>query len=129
MKTFEHAKLHAKKYGGVLEDYIDIDNFLDSSKITHGTVKHRSILHHTFGTFLVEQFFGITRVNSEGKTYSTRDIAEDHIIQDLGWLPSPEDYLKHMSAESWMGNPISARKKINMSTMEETNISLKPCND
>ena len=51
MKPFLHAKIHAKKYGGVPEDYIDIDNFIDSSKATMPDVRHRAILHSAFGCF------------------------------------------------------------------------------
>jgi hypothetical protein len=35
-------------------------------------------------------------------TYSPRDVAEDHIIQDLGFIPTPEQYLKNMTAQPWM---------------------------
>jgi len=102
MKPYLHAKVHAKKYGGVPEDYIDIDNFIDSSKASVPDVRHRAILHSSFGCFIVEQVFGITRVNSEGKVYSPRDVAEDHIIQDLNFIPTMEQYLNNMSIEPWM---------------------------
>lgn len=110
MKPIEHAKIHAKRYGGKPEDYIYIDNFLDSSKVAHGTMKHRAIYHHTVGCFLVEQLFGVECLNSAGKSYSPRQIAEDHIIQDLGWLPSLDDWMKEMEIKAWMGNPITSKK-------------------
>lgn len=102
MKPFLHARVHAKKFGGVPEDYIDIDNFIDSSKAAMPDVRHRAILHSAFGCFIVEQVFGITRVNSDGKTYSPRDIAENHILQDLGFIPTMENYLKNMEICTWM---------------------------
>lgn len=44
MKAFLHARIHAKKYGGVPEDYIDIDSFIDSSKTAPATARF-CILH------------------------------------------------------------------------------------
>ena len=102
MKSYLHSRVHAKKWGGVPDDYVDIDDFIDSSKQAVADVRHRAILHSAFGCFIVEQVFGRTRVNSAGKTYSPRDIAEAHIIQDLGFIPSMEKYLNCMTIESWM---------------------------
>lgn len=102
MKAFLHARIHAKKYGGVPEDYIDIDSFIDSSKTALPDVRHRAILHSAFGCFVVEQVFGVTRVNSAGKTYSPREVAEDHILQDLGFIPTMEQYLGNMTIQPWM---------------------------
>lgn len=106
MKPYLHARIHAKKYGGVPDDYIDIDNFIDSSKTCVPDVRHRAILHSSFGCFIVEQMFGITRTNSENKTYSTRDVAEDHIIQDLGMIPTMEMYLNNMTLQDWMSGTL-----------------------
>lgn len=103
MKPFLHANLSVKKYGGVREDYIDIHNFIDTSKSSLPDVRHRAILHSSFGCFLVEQVFGTTIVNSDGKEISTRDIAEEHIQQDLGFIPTMEHWLRNMRIEPWMG--------------------------
>ncbi len=102
MKPFLHSKIHVKKYGGVPEDYADIDDFLDSSKQAVADVRHRAILHSAFGCFIVEKVFGRTRINSEGKEYSPRDIAENHIIQDLGFIPTMEHYLNNLTLQPWM---------------------------
>lgn len=109
MKPYLHGRIHAKKYGGHPEDYADIDDFIDSSKATFPDMRHRAILHSAFGCFIVEQVFGRTRVNSEGREYSPRDVAEDHIIQDLGFIPTVEQYLRCMSLEPWMSG---TRKQI-----------------
>ena len=112
MKAFLHGKIHAKKYGGIGEDYADIDDFIDSTKIAVPDVRHRAILHSAFGCFLVERIFGRTRINSEGKEYSPRDVAEDHIQQDLGFIPTMEQYLLNMQIQPWM----SGTEKSNRST-------------
>lgn len=119
MKPYLHARVHAKKYGGVPEDYADIDDFIDSSKAAFADVRHRAILHSAFGCFIVEKVFGRTRVNSDGKTYSPRDVAEDHITQDLGWLPNMNHYLENMQIQEWMSGTEKRRK-----TIEKKHINL-----
>lgn len=111
MKPFLHSRIHAKKYGGVPEDYSDIDDFIDSTKQAVPDVRHRAILHSAFGCFLVERVFGRTRVNSAGKEYSTRDIAEDHIMQDLGFIPTLEKYLNNMEIQPWMSGTMKSNVK------------------
>lgn len=106
MKAYLHGRIHAKKYGGVADDYADIDDFIDSTKQAVADVRHRAILHSAFGCFLVEKIFGRTRVNSAGKTYSPRDVAEDHIQQDLGFIPSMDDYLRHLDIQPWMSGTL-----------------------
>jgi hypothetical protein len=100
MKSYLHSRIHAKKYGGVPDDYVDIDDFIDSSKQAVADVRHRAILHSAFGCFIVEQAFGRTRVNSAGKTYSPRDIAEDHCLQDMHRIFSVDSYLKNIKLEN-----------------------------
>lgn len=102
MKPFLHAKISVKKFGGKAEDYLDIHNFIDSSKACMPDVRHRAVLHSAFGCFLVEQMFGVTRTNSDGKEYSPRDVAEAHIIEDLGFIPTVEQYLNNMQVQPWM---------------------------
>jgi hypothetical protein len=102
MKPYLHGKIHAKKYGGVSDDYADIDDFIDSTKRAVPDVRHRAILHSAFGCYLVEGYFGRVRINSDGKEYSPRDVAEDHILQDLGFIPTMEQYLNNMTIQPWM---------------------------
>jgi hypothetical protein len=115
VKPFIHGRIHARKYGGTPEDYADIDDFIDSSKYAHPDVRHRAILHSAFGCYVVEKVFGRTRTNSAGIEYSPRDVAEDHIIQDLGFIPTVSLYLNNMSLEPWMSGTekASANKKKN----------------
>jgi hypothetical protein len=110
MKPFLHSRIHVKKYGGTVADYADIDDFIDSSKSSVPDVRHRAILHSAFGCFLVEQAFGRTRINSEGKEYSPRDVAEDHILQDLGFIPTMEQYLNNMTIQPWMSGTEKGNK-------------------
>jgi hypothetical protein len=102
MKPLLHANISRKQHGGNIDDYLPIHNFIDSTKAAMPDVRHRAILHSAFGCFLVEQVFGTYITNSDGKKVSTRDIAEEHIIQDLGFIPTLEKYLNNMQLQQWM---------------------------
>lgn len=103
MKPYLHAKASVKKYGGKVEDYQAIHDFIDSSKAHYPDMRHRAILHSSFGIYITEQVFGVTMTNSDGKICSVRDIAEDHVIQDLGRIPTVQDYLEGMPFYEWLG--------------------------
>jgi hypothetical protein len=102
MKPLIHAKNSAKKHGGKWEDYIDIHNFMDSSKAACASMQHRAIFHSAFGIFIVEKTYGITITNSDGKLVSVRDIAEDHVIEDLGFIPSLDQWMQNINIQDWM---------------------------
>lgn len=107
MKPFRHARNSARKHGGVASDYQDIHDFIDATKIAIPDVRHRAILHNAFGCFLVERVFGVTRTNSAGRTYSPRDVAEEHVIEDLGFIPTLERCLAELPASQWFGGPVA----------------------
>lgn len=119
MNSWHHAVSAARKWGGKPEDYLSIEEYIDSSKQIIGDVRHRAIYHHTLGVWLVQQRFGptisVTKDSGRVVQVPTRLIAERHIIEDLGWLPSPADYFKNMPVEKWMSG--SQRKEVPLSTL------------
>lgn len=102
MKPFVHAQNSARKYGGVPSDYQAVHDFFDSSKAALPDIRHRALLHSAFGIFLVERVFGTTITNSDGKQISTRQIGEDHVIEDLGFIPTIEHWLRNIPIADWM---------------------------
>lgn len=110
MKPHIHAKNSAKKYGGSPEDYQAIHDTIDSSKAAHASVKHRLVFHSAFGIYLVERIHGTLITNGDGAKVSVRDIAEDHVMEDLGTIPSLDDWLGGLSIEQWMGGPVRRYK-------------------
>jgi len=102
MKPYTHAVISAKRYGGVPEDYIELHNFMDSSKACYPHIAHRAVLHSSFGIFIGEKVFGVTITNSEGKQISTRDVLEHHVHEDLGFIPTVEDWLQNLELKDWM---------------------------
>lgn len=112
MKPLIHAKISVKKYGGIVEDYIPIHDFIDSSKISVPDVRHRAMLHSSWGIYMTEKVFGTYITNSDNKQVSVRDLAEDHVIQDLGFIPTMEDWLGTMPIETWMSGTMKKTKVI-----------------
>ena len=103
MKPHIHARNSARKFGGSPDDYQAIHDWFDQTKAHFPDMRHRAILHSSFGIFLAEQQFGVLITNSDGKQVSVRDIGENHVIEDLGFIPTVQDYLKSMTLEPWMG--------------------------
>lgn len=118
MNSWNHAQSAARKWGGKPEDYIEIEEFIDSSKRLIGDVRHRSLYHHTEGIWLCQRLFGrvleIPRKSGDGVIQvPVRLIAEQHILEDLGWLPGPADYIDGMPIKPWMSG--SQRKELPLS--------------
>ncbi len=124
-KPWIHAESTARKYGGKPEEYIEIHNFLDSSKGVIADSRHRALTHTSwFLSVVLERVFGVTLTNSEGRVISVRDIGEEHILEDFGhrFIPSAQDYLSQIEWQEWMlngraGKPPSFAK---MSQREKT---------
>src|SRR5271156_6239239 len=102
-KPLLHSISSAKKFGGKWEDYISLHEFLDSSKGVIADNRHRALTHNSwFLSVVIERVFGVTIQNSAGKTISVRDVAEQHVIEDLGCIPSGQDYLAELEYKQWM---------------------------
>lgn len=102
MKPYLHSQVSVKKFGGKPEDYQKIHDWFDQTKAHVPDMRHRSILHNSFGIYLAEQMFGINIENSDGKKISVRDIGEQHVLDDLGFIPTLQDYLKGMPYYDWL---------------------------
>lgn len=120
MKPWIHAENSAKKHGGKPEDYLPIHDFMDSTKAAYADVRHRAILHNSFGIYLAEKVFG-TYIEVGDKKIQVRDIAEQHVIEDMGFIPTLQDWLKGMPRYEWNGPRTNkVRKKIGYDGSEET---------
>ncbi len=109
MKPYCHARNSVRTWGGTLKDYLPIHDFIDSSKAHVADMRHRAILHSSFGIFIVERVFGTWIDNSDGTRVQVRDIAEQHVIEDLGRIPCVHDYLVGMPLYDWIGGPKSRK--------------------
>lgn len=112
MNSWFHAQSAAKKWGGKPEDYLPVHEFIDSSKKVIGDARHRSMYHHTLGVWLAQEIFGTTLAVGRARI-PVRLIAERHVLEDLGWLPSPADYIRDMPLKPWMSG--AQRKEVPLS--------------
>lgn len=118
MKPFIHAKQDVKLFGGKIDDYLDIHEFIDSSYHVLPDIRHRALLHNQFGLMMVERLFGQYRTNSDGKMYSPRQVAENHILADLGRIPTVENYFVNMTIQPWMSGTLKKRRTIKFNRNE-----------
>lgn len=102
MNPYHHALSSAKKYGGGHEDYINIHHWFDESKGYFPDFRHRALRHHAEGIFLCERIFGHTLTNAEGRVVPIRFIGEQHVKEDLGRIPTVQDWLENLAPASWM---------------------------
>lgn len=126
MKPWVHAQISSKRFGGEPDDYIEIHNFFDESKAHVADMRHRIFLHNSFGIWLAERQFGTMRftngkwcrlpfiLNSDGREVQVRDVGEQHVIDDLGHIPSLEQCIASMPLEEWMGGPPRGRKTVSL---------------
>ncbi len=119
-----HAISSVKKYGGTIEDYLPIHNWFDETKAHYPDMRHRSLRHHAEGIFWAEQQFGTYIVNSDGKMTPTRFIGEQHVMEDLGWIPTIKDYLDKMEVTGWMYKPGEGRKILKQIKEEKLDVVL-----
>ena len=111
-----HAISSQKKHGGIVEDYLPIHNWFDETKAHYPDMRHRTLRHHSEGIFWCEEKFGVYITNSDGKMVPVRAIAEQHVKEDIGWIPTIKDYLDNMNIVGWMYKPGEGRamlKEIN----------------
>jgi hypothetical protein len=99
---FRHAESSAKKFGGKPQDYLPLHAWFDESKAYIPDFRHRCLRHHSQGIFLLEQIFGVVIVNSRGTEVPVRYIGEMHVKEDLGWIPTAQDWLSNIKPQRWM---------------------------
>ena len=87
MNPLYHSKSSVKRWGGNVEDYIELHELLDSPKATMNNNTSR---------------------NSDGKSVDTVDIAMLHVSEDFKhrFIPTAQDYLKHLDVQPWMCNGV-----------------------
>jgi hypothetical protein len=100
---YHHALSSVKKWGGTAEDYIKLHLWLDESKMIVADFRHRALRHHAEGIWMLERCFGTTVTLSTGRVVPVRLIAEQHVREDLGFIPSFADWVRRIRPEPWMG--------------------------
>ena len=97
-----HAERTAKKWGGTAHDYLPLHQWFDSTKGHLPDNRHRMLPHNSFGLLLAEHVFGPNIQNSAGRRVFTRDLAAQHILEDLGFIPTVAQCLGDLPLRPWM---------------------------
>jgi hypothetical protein len=97
-----HALSSVRKWGGTPTDYIELHQWFDQSKAIFADPRHRALRHHAEGIFMLETLFGTTIINADGRTVPVRLIGEQHVIEDLGFIPSFADWGRLIAPQGWM---------------------------
>jgi hypothetical protein len=92
----KHAENSARKFGGRPQDYLPIHNWFDKSKAFLADFRHAE------GIFLAERLFGVAIVNGDGKQVPVRYVGEQHVREDLGRIPTAQDWLLQIKPQRWM---------------------------
>jgi len=104
MTPWKHSQSSVQKWGGEPKDYIALHDWFDETKAFTGDWTHRALRHHSAGIQWAIEKFGHTIKNSKGHDIPTKMLAEQHVEEDCGFIPTPADYLKSIknNAQKWM---------------------------
>lgn len=121
MHPCHHSLTSVKKWGGQVNDYVSIHNWLDATKEVYADFRHRALRHHSQGIFECERVFGLEIVNSDGRRVPVRYVAEQHIKEDCGGrIPTVADWFRNIKIESWMGHGYKIRDdELNLESTHE----------
>ena len=97
-----HAESSSRKYGGKPDEYLALHEWLDGSKSHLADFRHRALRHHSEGIFMLEALFGTTLTLSTGRVVPVRFIGEQHVVEDLGRIPTVADWLGRIKPQPWM---------------------------
>lgn len=101
----EMAALSARRHGGDASSYLPLHRwFLETSEWVEGP-GHLLFRHHAFGIFEAESRFGPVLGPDRG-TIPTRVVAERHVQDVVGRIPTAADWLRRIKGDRWMVRPV-----------------------
>lgn len=114
MTPYHHAVSSAKKFGGNPQDYIALHDWFDETKQFTGDFSHRAVRHHSAGIQWAIEKFGHWIENSDGKQIPTKLVGEQHVVEDCGFIPTIQDWLKPVvkNPEDWMLKVAKKHEKV-----------------
>ena len=118
MKPLIHCKSSVRRWGGTVDDYMKFHEWFDQTKAHVADMRHRAILHNAFGIYLLQQQFGHYFTNADGAQVSVRDVGEQHVLEDLGTIPSLDKCFQAFPFQPWLGGPVRRRKTIDLGALK-----------
>lgn len=104
MNYLNHSENSAKEFGGEPEDYYTIHQFIDSASDHYPEFGSLAILHSSYGVTIVEKVFGRYLTLDRDKLprlISVKEVALKHIRDELGCVPSVQDWVSSIQSEPW----------------------------
>lgn len=102
MNSVMHSRISQQRWGGTIDDYLPIHDFIDSTKSLCSDGRHR-ILHTLWGVnHVIVPIFGHTLTNSDGKAINVKDLCErDHLLVDYNkrFIPTLNDFTNVIKEE------------------------------
>lgn len=78
--------------------------------------RHRALRHHAQGVAECERVFGVTIKNSDERVVPVRLIAEQHIVEDLGRVPTMDEWFRCIRPQPWMNRA----RRLSLELADET---------
>lgn len=100
-----HSVSSCNAFGGKPEDYHELHRWLDRGRAGTDRLLHRMLAHHTQGIADAVALFGDTITNSQGRQVPTSLLAHQHVVEDLGFVPTLEHYLELLHCPRWASKP------------------------
>jgi hypothetical protein len=108
-----HAGSSAQKFGGNAGDYLELHEFMDSSKAFLGDNRHRAVFHSTAGAYYMQKIFGVD-FNALGELMRKYDLPNEFISDFMALLEHNRAHGVH-----WMN---SAGEQIHVRSIAEQHI-------
>jgi hypothetical protein len=99
---YYHSISSSKRFGGSPEDYLRIHEWFDRGKVSQPDFRHRALSHHSQGISDSMLVFGHSCKISTGALIPVRLIGEQHILEDLGFVPTLQDWMELLFVKKWM---------------------------
>jgi len=116
---YHHSLSSVKTWGGEITDYQPIHDWFDQSKQIIADFRHRALRHHAEGVFMAETVFGSTIALSTGRIIPVRLIGEQHVREDLGFIPSFADWVRAIRPQRWMGRALRLSERLDFPVSPE----------
>ncbi len=97
---YHHALSSVKKFGGQVTDYLTVHSWFDATKAHFADFRHRALRHNRTAVDTAVAVFdrlGVSYkgllINSDGLDVTLASVANQHIEEDCGQLPSALDWV------------------------------------
>jgi hypothetical protein len=100
MKALQHAQVAARRFGGRWQDWYDFHDWFDQSKMAFPSMQHRMFLHSDFGAGVATRLFGEILTAADGTRIASIELAEAHLVEDLGRVVKLSEWLEEMDYTS-----------------------------